>query len=161
MARRKKTNNTKRNRVERLRKEQDNKCYYCEIEFGNAAHNKPTQEHLIRACEGGTYGNGNIVLACGPCNHHRADHPVHYWKHDQYRLKVRQTRNKCENIRRVWKRKHIFFPIKEVVKSHMIARWLSNRIHRVIAWRCHIEQAVVVQYLRFKYRNEVEANGGL
>ena len=146
----------KRNRVQRLLEAQNNRCFYCDMEFDHTKAKQPTQEHLIRVCEGGTFGNNNIVLACKPCNHGRADHPPEYWKHDGYRLQVRQIRNEHERLRREWKRKHIYFPILDVVKHQGTARWLSNKVHRVIAIRCHIRHAFMVQYLRFKYRNEVE-----
>jgi len=57
--------------IERQRKAQKSKCYYC----GQKA--KLTVEHLVPLARGGTNWPDNIVLACGPCNFSKQDKLPH------------------------------------------------------------------------------------
>ena len=49
-----------KNRIQRMLKEQDNKCFYCDREFSDKRNKQLkmhhyTREHLVRRCRGGTW----------------------------------------------------------------------------------------------------------
>lgn len=63
------------------------KCFFCRIKtnkedrvlLGTTSNSKqyrlgptyPTLDHIIPQCDGGTYSNDNLVLACNACNENR------------------------------------------------------------------------------------------
>ena len=56
----------------RLR-EQGNRCAYCGVNFENLEAGKPTADHYIPLGKGGMETFSNIVAACSPCNHKKAN----------------------------------------------------------------------------------------
>lgn len=47
------------------------RCYYCDKQF--SSKRKPTLEHIIPVCRGGSNHSSNLALTCYPCNFKKAD----------------------------------------------------------------------------------------
>lgn len=61
---------------ERLCERQNWRCCYCGIRMQLEVHfqrDSATLEHVVPRSLGGPDDEGNIVMACYPCNHERAD----------------------------------------------------------------------------------------
>lgn len=46
---------------------------------------RATREHLVKVADGGGDDDGNIVMACANCNHHRHDVPVNEYRRRRLR----------------------------------------------------------------------------
>jgi len=72
-----KIKDTARRRRALLRRDGD-RCCYCKSQFSDT--NPPTIEHVIPRANGGENALTNLRLACGECNHARADRDISHWR---------------------------------------------------------------------------------
>jgi len=62
-------------KIKKMKLEQNNRCYYCNIEFDyNNKYLRPTVEHLQPFCQ--VWENTKKVLSCARCNHLKGDIPL-------------------------------------------------------------------------------------
>jgi 5-methylcytosine-specific restriction endonuclease McrA len=77
--------------AEKLIVEQDHKCAYCFIPFGNKYH----VEHIIPLACGGTNNESNICLACPECNMLASDfYFTDFYAKQRFILESKRKRNK-------------------------------------------------------------------
>jgi 5-methylcytosine-specific restriction endonuclease McrA len=63
---------------ERLSKEQEGRCFFCEAETAPDhpdPKKRPTLEHLVPQSKGGTDDPSNLAMSCAGCNHSRDSRP--------------------------------------------------------------------------------------
>ena len=61
----------RRRRMRELTARFDGRCYYCLVPF--SADERPTRDHWIPRCQGGSKDEFNIVPACSWCNVRKAN----------------------------------------------------------------------------------------